>query len=83
MWWDMHRLRAFCLDVHPGTVVTSISAMAQTHGLDEGQLRHHDIYDDHAGSWQLLVPAPSTMGDMVCAIHHDKNLVLSAAIEGP
>jgi hypothetical protein len=31
----------------------------------------------------LLVPAHATMGDMVCAIHHDTQPVTSESVWGP
>lgn len=83
LWWDMRRVRAFCDEVKPGTLVASLPEIASRHGVDSKWFKSPGVYDEKAGDWFLPIPAPSTMGDMICAIHHDQTLVKSAATSGP
>jgi hypothetical protein len=82
-WWDMHQLRAFCREVRPGVPVSRLPEIAEDHGIERRWVDRHGIADEKAGDWFLPVPAASTMGEVVCAIHHDKTVVRSAAIRGP
>jgi hypothetical protein len=82
-WWDMHRLRSFCGDLHVGTPVADIRGIAERHWISARYVHGNGVYDEKTHSWFLPIPAPSTMGDMVCAIHHNNGKVVSAEIWGP
>lgn len=82
-WWDMRRLRSFCEDIHTGMSLAMLPGIAEQHGIHRGCLERGGIYDERTRDWVLLVPAAFTMGDLVCAIHHDKVSVVSAKAWGP
>ncbi|GAB4087629.1 hypothetical protein GCM10028785_02980 [Hydrogenophaga soli] len=81
--WDMHCVRTFCDHVQPGMPMTELVALAEQHGLDRRRVQDRGVPDDQSKDWVLLVPVQATMGDMVCAIHHDQEQVSSATVWGP
>jgi len=83
--WDMHRLRSFCNEVHPGTPVKEISLIATRRGIDRRWLERegNGIFDDSTKTWGLMIPAPSQMGDMACSIKHNGVVVTAAEVIGP
>ena len=78
---DVARLEKFCADVRPGAVFSSLRAIAEADGIDPRYIRS-GIRDAERNSLFLAVPARSTMGETVCAIHYDqeKQVVISAEI---
>ena len=83
--WDMRRLQSFCAEVRPGTAVKDIRQIAQRHRVDWRWLdRGGSGTSDALGqTWGLMIPAPSTMGDMACSIKHNGSVVISAEVIGP
>ena len=82
-WWDMHRLTAFCQSLQPRVLVVDLPRIAMRAGLDGRWLQHDGVFDDRTNSWVVFMPAKSTMWDMVCAIHHNRSVVISAQVWGP
>lgn len=65
--WDTGRVQALCDEAVPGTPVSALDGIASSHGLT---LRA-STRDSKGEGYTIFVPAPSTMGDTVCAIAHD------------
>lgn len=78
--WDVRRVRAFCADVQPGLLLSQLAPIAKRHWVGRGLIEKQGTFDEKTKDWVFFVPAPSTMGDVVCAIHHDKVSVVSAAL---
>ncbi len=83
--WDMHRLRSFCADVHPGVAVKDLGSIVKRHGVGQRwlALEGSGVFDDRAKTWGLMIPAASQMGDMACSIKHNGAVVISAEVIGP
>ena len=83
--WDMHRLRSFCAEIHPGTTVKDIGDISKRHSIDRRWLDREGTgaFDDRSKNWRLMIPAPSQMGDMACSIEHNGAIVISAVVIGP
>jgi hypothetical protein len=79
--WTVHKVHVFCGEVHAGMPVSSLPDLAVKHGINpmwaKGGYRGQGDPD-----WLLAVPAEGTMGDTVCAIHHDQKVVVSARMMG-
>lgn len=79
--WTVHKVHVFCDDVHAGMPVSSLQELAIKHGINpmwaKGGYRGPGDPD-----WFIAVPAEGTMGDTVCAIHHDQKVVVSAQMKG-
>lgn len=80
-WWDMRRLHAFCEDVRVGTPVSSLITIADQHGVDKHWLEGKGAFDESHNEGVFYVPAASTIGEVACAIHHNKLKVTSAEIQ--
>ncbi len=79
--WTVHKVHAFCGEVHAGMQVSSLPELAVKHGINpmyaKGGYRGQGDPD-----WFIAVPAEGTMGDTVCAIHHNQKVVVSARMSG-
>ena len=82
-YWDMQRLRRMCGEIHSGAPVASIRLTVTKYGLERYLINDQGVYDDRTQSWNIPIPAPSTMGDMACFIHHNGSVVLSTEVVGP
>lgn len=82
IWWDVHSLRTFCDEVRPGLPLAALAGVAQRHGVAPRWVGRQGVFDAQSKDWVLFVPATSTMGDVVCAIHHDKAVVVGAKLWG-
>jgi hypothetical protein len=80
-WWDMGHLRAFCAELRPGTPISQLYSIAQKHGVNTYLLKGDGAYSERTGQWTHYIPATSSVGANVCAIHHNKVTVISAEIE--
>ena len=76
--WDIHRVRSFCAEVQPGMPISVLLQIADKHGIGKRWIVLPGVFDERENNWFIAVPAISSMGDVVCAIHHDKVNVLSA-----
>jgi|SRR5215831_8285796 len=78
-WWDVWKLERFCGEIQPGQSFSSLTALADKHHIDRRYIRA-GVADESTHSWFLPIPAPSTIGDTVCAIHydHDTQTVVTA-----
>lgn len=77
MRWEIQHLDAFCNDLKPGTPVSQIPQLAEKHGI-LGSLPRRALEDKERNEWILLVPAVTTMGDVMCVVHHNNVVVVSA-----
>jgi len=80
-WWELSGLRGFCGQIKPGDPMSALADMAATHHQNARWLRT-SVPNRDKGNWLTFVPASSTMGEVVCAIEHDKKVVISAAMLG-
>jgi hypothetical protein len=78
-WRDVASLEKFCADIRPGTEFSSLRTIAEVNGIDPRYIRT-GIRDNQRNRLFLAVPARSTMGHTVCAIHYnqEKQIVISA-----
>lgn len=82
IWWDVHRLRAFCDEVHAGLPLSTLAEVAQRHSVAPRWVARQGVFDAQSKDWVMFVPAASTMGDVVCAIHHDRAVVVGRSCGG-
>lgn len=80
-WWDMRRLQAFCDEVKVGTPVSSLITIADQHGVDKHWLQGKGVIDESQNEGTFYVPAASTIGEVACAIRHNRLTVISAQIQ--
>ena len=81
--WDMHRLRQMCGEIRPGAPVASIRRTVTKYGYERYLINDQGVFDERTGSWNIPIPAPSTMGDMACFIRHNGSVVLATEVVGP
>lgn len=79
--WDMHKLRAFCSAAKPGLSLAALPEISDKYGISRRWLAHQGAFDQETGLWSLYVPSTASVGANVCAIHHNKLVVVSAVIE--
>ncbi len=79
MLWDVHKVKAFCDDVRPGAPLATLAPLAARHGIAAHWI-NRGVFDDKAHDRVMFVPAGTTLGDLVCAVHHDDTSVVSAEI---
>ncbi len=80
-WWEVRNVRGFCDEVKPGTLVITLSAIAEAHHLNARRVRS-SIFDNEKKSWFMFLPAAPTFGDVTCEIEHNKTVVLSSRMSG-
>ena len=78
--WDKQRLSSFCAEARPGTPIGDLGKIAERHRVDTRWIIRGGTFDEATKTWRIFVPAPSTIGDMVCAIQHDRHSVISAKV---
>jgi len=85
IYWEMHRLRQMCSRLPPGTPVSEIFSTIKTYGFDNPLVEYQGqgSFDARTKTWDIGVPAPSTLGDMECDIRHDGRAVVASTILGP
>ena len=85
IYWEMYRLRQMCSALRPGTPVTERFSTIKTYGFDHPLVEYQGqgSFDARSGTWDIGVPAPSTLGDMECDIRHDGHTVVASRILGP
>ena len=84
--WDVHRLYRMCAEIRPGETLADARRIASSAGLGEyfrSAEAGERIFDPLNGNWELIVPAPTSRGEMVCVIAHDGKMVTKAEIRGP
>ena len=85
--WDEHRLRSICSKMVPGMTVADARKIVEDGGLG-GWVRPMagsnvpGVFDEKTKTWFFAVPAPTTVGDLVCGVTHDGRVVLSAEVLG-
>jgi hypothetical protein len=80
--WDTHRVRKVCRVVLPGMSVAEARRVVADYGL-ERYLRGEGVFDEKKGTWDILVPAGSTLGDLTCFIEHNGKTVVATQLMGP
>jgi len=90
--WDMHRVNQLCRALHPGSSLANIEPTIKRYGvwnpLVSYQFEHLEngrpgTFDERTNTWDIAVPAVSTMGDMECFITHDGSNVTATKVMGP
>jgi hypothetical protein len=81
----MHRLRQMCSALRPGTPVTEVFSAIKVYGFDNPLVDYEGqgSFDAHTKTWDIGVPARSTLGDMECDIRHDGHTIVASTILGP
>ncbi len=82
IFWDVHSIKAFCAEVQPGLSLSQLASIADRHWVGSPSVERPGIFDEQTRDWVFFVPASLTLGDIVCAIHHDKVSVKSAVLWG-
>lgn len=80
--WQTRQLRAFCDAVTPGLSLAQLAPLAEQHGFAAHWVHGPGIADSRSGDWVMFVPATSSMGEVVCEIHDDQQMVTSARFSG-
>ena len=80
-WWDMQRLRAFCDEIKPGTAVADLPRIADKHGFSPKWVRLESFTNASSIPTTDYVPSPASVGANVCAIRHNKEVVISTEIQ--
>lgn len=87
--WQMHRLTQMCEALRPGTPVAAIWPTVKSYGLWNSLVAYEFEHpwppsiNGQEKTWQISIPAPSTLGDMECLIWHNQSVVLGAKVVGP
>ena len=86
--WDMHRLETMCSEIHAGATLAEARDIVTKAGLGQyfRTLKGSStpgIFDERSGLWEIAIPAPTTIGDMVCFISHDGKVVKETKVYGP
>ena len=74
--WEIHKVSSFCADVRPGMPISSLTNLAEKHGIDQRWIR--GFFDEKKGDWFIYVPISATMGERACSIRHDGKVIQSA-----
>jgi hypothetical protein len=80
--WSLHKVRAFCGDVKLGVEIAALAEIASLHGVTTHWVQGKGVFSSSDNDWFLPVPVEATLGDVVCAIRHDGERVISAEMEG-
>jgi hypothetical protein len=90
--WETHRLNQLCAALAPGTPLANVQPTIKRYGLWNSlvayQFEHLErggpgSFDERTNTWDIGVPAVSTMGDMECFITHNGSVVTATEIMGP
>jgi hypothetical protein len=80
IWWDVRQLKELCSDVPVGMAVSALPALVESHGYK----RHWVEFGVHGKTPQdrmMYVPSAATVGEVVCAIHANEGVIVSAVME--
>ena len=72
---EPQRVSAFCSDIHVGTTVSELPAIASRHGINRKWLGTIFLADKK--TWFFAVPVLARMGEFSCDVEHDGQRVLS------
>ena len=78
-WWQVRQLTAFCGQALPGTAVSALPALAESFGFN-GHWIERGVREKNGPGFVTFLPASSTMGDVVCAIHYNEVAVVHAEV---
>lgn len=90
--WETHRVDRLCAALKPGTSLVNVEPAIRKYWLWNGlvayQFEHPDrgspgTFDEKQQTWNIGVPAVSTMGDMECFITHNGTIVTATQVMGP
>jgi hypothetical protein len=86
--WDIHRLERMCSKIQPGVTLAEARDIVTRAGLGQyfrkaEKASPPGVFDQRSGLWEIAIPAPTTIGDMVCFISHDGRTVKAAQVYGP
>ena len=71
VWFDVHKLENFCGSISPGAPLSTLTSLAEAHGINSHFI-WPPVADDAHDSWIIYVAAPSTLGDTNCAVHYNQ-----------
>ena len=80
--WDIHRVRQICAVLTPGLPVADIRRVVTRYGLEQYLLGEDGPFDENTKTWNIYVPAGTTLGDITCAIEHDRKVVVRTVMLG-
>jgi hypothetical protein len=86
--WDIYRLERMCSEIPAGATLAEARGIVTRAGLGKYFLTlagasAPGIFEERSGSWVIVIPAPTTVGDIACVISHDGRTVKSAKVYGP
>ena len=90
--WEMHRVARICAVLTPGTPLAAVAPTIKKFWMWNGpvsyQFEHPENgkpgwFTEKDKSWDIAVPALSTMGDMQCFITHNGVSVTGTQVLGP
>ena len=80
--WDIHRVRQICAVLTPGSPVADIRRVVTRYGLEQYLLGDDGVFHEKTKTWIIFVPAGTTLGDVACAIEHDRKVVVRTVMLG-
>lgn len=79
-WYDVSSLQSFCGAVQMGGAKSELNALANESGIDTRYTNRDGVLAE-SGEEVLLVPAPSSIGEIVCLIKIKDGVVVSANMD--
>jgi hypothetical protein len=80
--WDIHRVRHVCTALAPGLPVADIRRVVTRYGLDQFLRDDDGLFDEKTKTWNIFIPAGTTLGDVACAIEHNRKVVVRTKMMG-
>jgi hypothetical protein len=77
--WDMHRVQQICAQLRPGSPVADIRRIVSHYGLSQ-YLMDDGLYDKKTKTWDIFIPTGTTLGDLTCAIEHNRTVVVRTVV---
>jgi hypothetical protein len=58
-----------------------VRGVTVTHyGLEQYLLDDDGLYDEKTKTWNIFIPAGTTLGDLTCAIEHNRSVVVRTVV---
>jgi hypothetical protein len=82
IFWDIHRVRQVCAVLTPGSPVADIRRIVTHYSLGQYLLGDDGLFDEKTKTWNIFIPAGTTLGDVTCAIEHNRKVVVRTLVLG-
>ncbi len=85
--WDMRRVKRICSEIQPGASLTDVRRIVADAGLEKFLAAPNGAADvgvrnNDSDTWDIMIPAPTTLGDLTCFITHDGKTVIRTEVPG-